>query len=307
MSVEKTKATVSIIGAGRLGTALAMALTEAGYQILGLVAKRINSAEAAAEKVGSSPLALSADELHRLPPSQIVLITTPDDVLPDIVRELGALRVLPEGSVVLHTSGALSSKLLSALADAGQHTGSLHPLVSVSQAREGAASFRGSFFCIEGDETARETAAAIVSDLGGETFSIDSEKKALYHAAAVTTAGHVIALFDVATEMLTQCGLDLVAARKVLTPLIKSAVKNLEQASPEEALTGTFSRGDLATVIEHLKALGQTDLETAKLVYRILGLQSLVLAERRGMNAELVEEIAQHLISADEMTSATKG
>ena len=65
----------------------------------------------------------------------------------------------------------------------------------------------GAFWSVEGDKAALRVGKAIVRDLGGKSFSIRSEDKPLYHAAAVMSAGNVVALFDVALEMLVQCGL----------------------------------------------------------------------------------------------------
>ena len=73
----------------------------------------------------------------------------------------------------------------------------------------------------------------IVRDLGGKSFSIRTEDKPLYHAAAVMVSGNVVALFDVALEMLGDCGLDRKTARAVLLPLIASTVRSLQTKSPE--------------------------------------------------------------------------
>lgn len=274
---------------------MGLALRVAGYPILSVVARRLSKAKTAAALIKSNSLALSASQLISLPPSDILLISTPDDVLESVATELSCIGSLSNRGVALHTSGALSSAVLSPLAALGLHCGSLHPLVSVSRPELGAQNLRGAFFGIEGDNTARRVAGKLVRDLNGQSFSIDADKKALYHAAAVMTAGHVVALFDVASEMLVRSGLDSATARRVLLPLLKSAVGNLEAATPERALTGTFSRGDQATVVEHLKALGQTNLTTAQATYRLLGLRSLVLAKRRGMKAELVDALEQTL------------
>src|SRR6185369_17908340 len=98
----------------------------------------------------------------------------------------------------------------------GWRTGSIHPLVSVTDG--GRAELRGAFWSLEGDKEALRIGKAIVDDLGGESFSIRSEDKPLYHAAAVMSAGNVVALFDVALEMLVQCGLTRTTARTVLLP-----------------------------------------------------------------------------------------
>ena len=102
--------------------------------------------------------------------------------------------------IALHTSGALSAEVLGPLREKGWHTGSIHPLISVTDRTEGG--LEGAVWSVEGDNAALRVAKSIVRDLGGKSFSIRSEDKPLYHAAAVMASGNVVALFDVALEML---------------------------------------------------------------------------------------------------------
>jgi predicted short-subunit dehydrogenase-like oxidoreductase (DUF2520 family) len=137
--------TVSIVGSGRLGTALAIALSRANYQIEAVVAHGAAHARRAAgvmPKPGTK--ALSRSQLARLPASQILFITTPDGEILNIATQIAELKASSKGRTVFHTSGALpASEVLAPLAAAGFATGSLHPLVSVSEARTGADKLRG--------------------------------------------------------------------------------------------------------------------------------------------------------------------
>lgn len=296
--VTKPKPTISIIGAGRLGTALAIALTSKGYPIRAVAARRPSHARKAItlSKLPSQTLALGADQLEQLPPSDLVLITTPDDVIAGIARTFAKLRrSARQRSTFLHTSGALSSEVLAPLAKRGFHTGSIHPLVSVSEPRAGADALSGAFYCVEGDNVAVRSAKAIVRDLNGNAFTIKPESKALYHAAAVMASPHLVALFDFAVQMLVSCGLKPKEAQKVLAPLVQSTVNNLKQTSPEKALTGTFARGDVATVRRHLKALSPKQLSEALEIYKLLGLHSLQLAADRGLDAKLATQMKNAL------------
>lgn len=296
---KKSKPSVSVIGSGRLGTALAIALSSSGYPIQAVVARRLTTAKKAAALVSRHALALKATELDRLPASRIVLLTTPDDEIANTAQKLAsAQRILLKGSIVLHTSGALSSDVLKPLTGIGFHVGSLHPLVSVSDPRTGRKSLRGAFYCIEGDAVATRTARAIVRDLKGRSFTISADKKALYHAAAVMASGHVLALYDLATEMLVQCGVERGNALRVLMPLLKSTVSNLSRSNAARALTGTFARGDVATVRRHLQALSSDGLLDALEVYKLLGSHSLQLAARNGLDPKLVEQIKGILTAA---------
>jgi predicted short-subunit dehydrogenase-like oxidoreductase (DUF2520 family) len=85
---------------------------------------------------------------------------------------------------------------------------------------------------------------SIVRDLEGKSFSIRSEDKPLYHAAAVMVSGNVVALFDVRLEMLGQCGLKREnSAQAILLPLIASTVRNLETKDPGAGTDGNvFAR-----------------------------------------------------------------
>ena len=190
--------------------------------------------------------------------------------------------------IVLHTSGALSSDVLAPLRKTGWSVGSLHPLVSVSEPRAGARLLHGAFWCVEGDKRAVRLARSLVRDLDGKSFSISSENKPLYHAAAVMASGNVTALFDVALELLGQCGLNPKQAQEALMPLLASAVRNLENLNPSQALTGTFARGDVETVKRHLQVLKSNKF--ALEIYRLLGLRSLDLAASR-LDPAVVKQI----------------
>ncbi len=272
-----------------------MALSDLGYPIRAVVARRLSSARRAAALVGKNTVPLKADQLDLLPRSSILLLTTPDDEIEHTAQALsGSQRVLTKGSVALHTSGALSSDVLKPLVGIGLHRGSLHPLVSVSDPRTGQQRLRGAFYCIEGDAAATRLARAIVRDLKGHSFTIASSNKPLYHAAAVMASGHVLALYDLATEMLVQCGLKRGEAQRVLMPLLKSTVNNLARSDTALALTGTFARGDVATVRRHLQALSNGPLGAIE-VYRLLGGRSLTLAARNGLDPKLVKQIRKTL------------
>ena len=270
---RKQKSEVSIIGTGRLGTTLALALSESGYSIKSLVARRVQSARKAARLLDADVQVLAAKQLRALIDADLFLITVPDDQIALVARELSEINA-DQSRVALHTSGALSSEVLAPLRDRGWHIGSIHPLMSVSAVHD--ASLRGAYWSVEGDRSAVRLGKEIVKDLGGKSFSIRTEDKPLYHAAAVMVSGNVVALFDVALEMLGECGLDRKTARAVLLPLIASTVRSLQTKTPEESLTGTFSRGDVETVKRHLAVMRNSEIKN---LYRKLGERSLRLAD----------------------------
>lgn len=285
---------MAILGAGRLGTALASALDACGYDVRALVSRGASGAGRAASRAGVKALALGARELGRLPSVGLLFVSTPDDAMAEAVKLIASL---PDAraSVVLHTSGALSSEVLAPLRARGYAVGSMHPLAAVSEARAGAESLRRAFYCVEGDGRAVRAARRVVRDLGGRSFKIDSDDKALYHAAAVMTAGHVVALFDTALDTLRRCGLSAPRAREVLLPLLRSTVENLSAQTPERALTGSFARADVKTILKHLEALRALEDSDALATYLALGARSLDLASRAGAGPEAVARVRRAL------------
>jgi predicted short-subunit dehydrogenase-like oxidoreductase (DUF2520 family) len=308
------KPVVAVIGAGRLGTALGQALNSAGYRVEIVFTRRQPSAQRAAKLIGKNTAGLAVQQLNRLTPNQsvrvsrcsLIIISTPDDAIPSVAEQLAVLinsgpAKPPRASarrVALHTSGALSAAVLSPLHRADFAIGSLHPLVSISDSRPGSDAFRKTFFAIEGDHLAVRVANALVKSLGGQGFSISPSAKALYHAAAVTASGHVVALFDIALEMLVGCGLSRRRARQILQPLLESTTRNLSTKDPRLALTGTFARGDVSTARRHLAAIKSQKQRDALAAYVLLGQRSLLLATKRGTRSAGLDEIAE-ILAAD--------
>jgi predicted short-subunit dehydrogenase-like oxidoreductase (DUF2520 family) len=301
------KPTLTVVGAGRLGTALAVALERCGYPVVALVARQRSHARRAARLLRSPPPALGSSGLDKIPDSDVLIIATPDDRVAGIAALIanpgarsrtGRARSPARTKVALHVSGALSSDALAPLRARGFAVGSLHPLVSVSDAESGAEDLRGAFYCVEGDAAAVRVARLVVRDLGGRAFSVAPRDKVLYHAAAVMAAGHLIALFDVATSLLARCGVEARIARRALLALSESALDNLAR-SPDNAraLTGPFARRDLDTIRKHLAVLDAPgDGETLRL-YAALGRRALGMSARRVANEdrEILRELRRAL------------
>jgi predicted short-subunit dehydrogenase-like oxidoreductase (DUF2520 family) len=290
-----------------MGTALGVALRRAEHHIEVVVTKTAPSARRAAKLIGGGAAALAerqfdnppAPTLSRLVQSNLLLISTPDDALEAVAARLAdTIRRANRGKAqrfVLHTSGAASSEVLAPLRALGFSVSSLHPLVSVAGAAAAHDPFSGAHFCVEGDRAAARVARSLVKELGGHPFTISSEAKPLYHAAATVSSGHVTALFDLAIEMLQECGLTKRRARQILVPLLKSTAANLGAQSPEEALTGPFARGDVATIGKHLAAMKAKKMTEAADLYAALGLRAVKLADSTKRNRRSAKDVKKLL------------
>jgi len=301
---------ISIVGAGRLGTTLGSALHHAGHRIEIVVSRHVATSRRASAAVNSRSLAATIAQLQdkdslvfrKLCSSDLIIIATPDVAIEPVATRLAALvgnevTAATKNRTVLHTSGALSSRVLNPLRLAGFASGSLHPLVSVSDAKSSRGIFRGVYFCVEGDAHAVRLARTLVSQLSGRSFTIKSESKPLYHAAAVMTSGHVVALFDLALLMLRKCGLSSRDAQRVFMPLLRSTTTNLEKNTPARALTGPYARGDFETARKHLSALQESGLDDVNEIYRVLARHSLALGKtlKRDPNFELLARLLDHI------------
>jgi predicted short-subunit dehydrogenase-like oxidoreductase (DUF2520 family) len=276
---------LTIIGAGRLGGALAIAFSRCGMRVENLVLRKRENAKAILDSLTSRTQILEESQFDSIN-SNLILIATQDSKVRDVAEKLRAELAAP--AIVAHCSGAFSSSAIEVLREIGCAVGSFHPLVSVSDPIAGAKSFAGTYFCVEGDGKAVVQLKALAEKLGGNVFSIPENRRSLYHAAAVTTAGHIVALFSVACEMLEKCGVDQIEAKKILLPLLKSTVRNIESLPLEKALTGTFARGDLETLQRHLAALRENlPAEYSELYLRLGEISTNLAMGRREVSGEM--------------------
>jgi predicted short-subunit dehydrogenase-like oxidoreductase (DUF2520 family) len=277
---------LSIIGAGRVGQTLGRLAREAGFEIRDVVCRSKGSANRAVQFIGAgTPQSIFKLSLS---PTDLVLIATPDDKIEDAVRQIQSSAIT--NTIVLHTSGALSSEVLNRLKEKNIHVGSCHPLQSFTSPDHSLALIRKTYFCIEGDAKARRVARRFVKLIGAHAFEIKTEMKNLYHAAAVLSSGGVTTLLSMALELLVHCGLKEPEARKVLLPLVEGTLANIQTVGAAQALTGPIRRGDAGTVERNMRALNLVD-KPALEIYRLLGQRSLRLVEQTRTDRQLLAQI----------------
>lgn len=290
---------IAILGAGRLGTALGIALVDAGVEVVAVTCRKRTHARTAAKAIGPTVLALPADRLAELPAADIAIIATTDDAILSAAHSLVKAK---HGSfaTVLHVSGSLPSTMLRPVFPQRVSVGSMHPLLAISDPRSGASGLKDAFFCLEGEARARKAAALLVQALGAEVIAIQTEHKALYHAAAVLAAGHAVALFALATDLMVRCGPDRAAATRMLVTLFRSATRELDRRSPAEVMTGPFARGDVETLARHLAALTELRGLNALAIYRELGEHAITLARKGGLDPTAVRRLRKQLAAGPE-------
>jgi predicted short-subunit dehydrogenase-like oxidoreductase (DUF2520 family) len=240
---------VAIAGAGKVGTALAVALRRAGHRIVAIASRTPAAARALARRTGARATALA--DVARA--ADLVLITTPDRAVAAACRAL--LPGLRRRALVVHCSGALTSAVLAPARRAGARVGALHPLQTFAGVRDAAPLFRGIAFCLEGDRAALPALGRLARDLGGRPMRLPAARRPLYPAAASTASNFVVTLVWAATRMLARAGAPARSALPALLPLLQGTLRNLETLGLPRALTGPIARGDAALVDAHRRAL----------------------------------------------------
>jgi predicted short-subunit dehydrogenase-like oxidoreductase (DUF2520 family) len=276
---------VGILGPGRAGLGLALALRRARIQVAGVHGRREKPAPPGVRLTwGATPPWLDA--------VGVVVLAVRDDALGPCVSDLARAGGVGRGHVVLHLSGALTHDVLAPLADLGAATGSMHPLMTVSaEPAQAARHFRGAAFVLEGDLEAVGLADAIVRRLGGIPVTLAPELKPLYHAGAVFASNYLATLVSVAARLFGEAGIAPEAAVAALLPLARATLDNVVAAGPAGALTGPIARGDVATVRRHLAALEHRDAE----LYRAVGRETLRLAREAGLDEEQAARVQEIL------------
>jgi predicted short-subunit dehydrogenase-like oxidoreductase (DUF2520 family) len=220
---------IAVVGAGRLGTALAAAMRAAGLSVAG-------------------PLRREPD----LAGATLVLLCVPDG-------EIAAASAAVDGRdglLVGHCSGATTLEPLAA-----REALSLHPLMTVPAGSPPEA-FHGAAAAVDGSTPrALEVAQALAEALGMRPMRVAPEDRAAYHAAASIASNFLVTLEAAAERLAGTAGVD----RQALAPLVRAAVETWAELGAERALTGPIARGDEATVARQRAAVLERTPELAPL------------------------------------------
>lgn len=249
----------------------------------------------AVARVGVPPAAALSAALGGSLSEAALLFAVPDDAIPGTAAAWTtalARADLPVPAIALHTSGFHRSDALAPLADGGASVGSWHPLVALAAPRREA--FRGSTVGVEGESAAIGLAESIARAVGARPVRLRADGKARWHAAAVYASNCLVACLSVAAREVAAAS-DGEAGLVDLLPLARSALQATAEHGLAGGLTGPVARGDVETVVGHLRALDPA----AASLYRLLAEEllriaspRLSLARRRALHAALAESEA---------------
>ena len=245
-----TRSTVAIVGAGRVGTALGVLLSGAGYPVVAASGGEATSARLS-RHLPDVPLR-PADEAAS--EAEVVILGVPDDDIASVAHVLADAGSLRAGQVVVHLSGSAPLDTLSAARDAGARPLSLHPLQTFPTVEAALDRLPGAAMAVTAHEEedyafGEELAAAT----GARPFRIADDRKPLYHAAAVFCSNYLAVVEAMAERLFVKAGLE--DPVPLFAPLAEATLSNVLEMGPAAALTGPAVRGDAGTIARNLAAL----------------------------------------------------
>ncbi|MDT0446893.1 Rossmann-like and DUF2520 domain-containing protein [Streptomyces johnsoniae] len=240
---------VGVVGAGRVGPALAAALSLAGHRPVAASGVSDASRRRAEALLPGVPLVAPDEVLAR---ADLVLLTVPDDALPGLVAGLAETGAVRPGQLLVHSSGRYGAGVLAPALRAGGLPLALHPAMTFTGTPVDVQRLAGCSFGVTAPAELRLAAEALVIEMGGEPEWIEEGARPLYHAALALGANHLVTLVAQALELLRTAGVS--APDRMLGPLLGAALDNALR-SGDAALTGPVARGDAGTVAAHVAEL----------------------------------------------------
>ena len=276
---------LGFIGAGTVGTALAVRLNSKGYQVVAVSSRSQTSAENLAQVIkGCHDFNNNQDVADA---SELIFITTPDDAIATVISQIK----WHPGQSVVHCSGADSADILEPAKKLGAYVGVFHPLQTFANAKQAIENIPGSTFVVEAETPLLGTLKDMATTLGGHWIELKASDKVLYHTAAVIACNYMVTLVKLATDLWQTFSVPPHQATQALLPLIQGTIHNIDTVGIPQCLTGPIARGDTGTIKKHLDAL-QKKAPSLLSTYRELGLQTIPIALAKGrINEQQAQEL----------------
>jgi len=274
----------TIIGAGTLATALAIAFRRSGHRVAAIVsrdnAQSISRARKLAKRVGAHVITLRDAQFA----TTTTWICVPDDAISEVASRIAVGRDWKR-KIAIHCSGALGCDALAPLREVGASVASAHPLMTFVYGSN--PELNGVPFGLEGDRDGLVAASAIIRTLGGKPFRVPTELKPVYHLFGFFSSPALVALIAAAQQVGKLAGFDGRKSRQLMGPIVRQTIENCLLGTPQEAFSGPLRRGDIATLRKHLDVLK----EQPELLTLYKSLTSIAVQDLPVANADALKKL----------------
>jgi predicted short-subunit dehydrogenase-like oxidoreductase (DUF2520 family) len=266
---------IGFIGAGTVGTALAVRLSRQDYPVIAIFDLIPASAQRFTEAVKGCQIYDQAQDVADA--ADFVFITTPDDFISQVAADVH----WRAGQMVAHCSGAASTDVLTPARELGARVGCIHPLQTFASIEQAIENVPGSLFAIEAEEPVLSVLKEMATSLQGTWMELTAEDKALYHASACIACNYFYTLVSIAADLWQNWGKSRNEAIQAMMPLFQGSLRNLKDVGLPKGATGPILRGDLVTIRKHLATLAEKAPDVLPL-YKMLGIWTIPLALGKG-------------------------
>ncbi len=237
---------IAFIGAGKLGSALAQALSLRGVAVTQVASRSSASAQQLAARVTGCRAVDAAVAAQ----SDLVFLTVSDDTIAPLAAQLP----WRAGQAVVHCSGATEVSVLQPAADAGAEIGGFHPLQIFSDPQRAIELLAGSSVAIEGPPALEAQLQQLARTLGMRPLRLPPGARALYHGSASYAASFLLSMLDEVVTVWRSFGIDEAQALQALLPMARGTLDAAASKGLSAAVAGPVSRGDAGVIARHLAA-----------------------------------------------------
>jgi len=237
---------VSFIGSGNLAWHLAPALDNTDFAVREVYSQNPKHAKALVEKLYQADVHASLDfsDSH----SRIFVIAVTDDGIQSVAQEI----ILPDNSILVHTSGGQPLSILSYAAT--PNIGVFYPLQTFTKAHK--VNFEDIPVFIESEElSTQKILLNMAKAISKKVYAISSENRKALHVAAVFASNFANHMITVSKQIAEENKLDF----DLLKPLIAETISKSLTLGPEHSQTGPAKRGDLEILDKHLEFLSENE------------------------------------------------
>jgi len=269
-----------IIGAGRVGSAFAIELHDAGFRIDFVTGRNPEHLDDLISRSGAitGSVKIEKDFIEN---SDVVIVCVQDRFIKAVANEISSFGQELKEKFFIHTSGSETSEVFSNEFFDRNNVLSMHPVQTFDKISfDNNRLLAGIYFGIEGGEAAKEVARSIVEVLGSKSFEVLSDKKHLYHSACVISSNFLVTLLSVSSEIMASIGIEKSMTFEIFRPIIEKTISNIAEKGFVDSLTGPFERNDVGTITNHLNSIN-AELPWLIPFYTLLGMETVKVAFKK--------------------------